>query len=260
MQQSDRMLLIELTEQLKAVASAVTEVRESQRGIERRLDAIEAGVERGRKAVEGAARTGYAQVEDLLALYRSIDTTEPLPRMRAFAAGPELMRFLFEEVAATGGARVLECGSGTSTVVLAYAMRSLGNGHVTALEHHAHYAEQTRRELAARGLSEWATVVEAPLKDVDLGGETWRWYDTAAVPEGTVDLLLVDGPPGNTGPHARYPAMPVLAPKLAEQALVVLDDADRPDERAIVARWVAEFPGFAKKRLKHERGTVLLRR
>jgi predicted O-methyltransferase YrrM len=260
MRTSDRMLLLALTERLEDLTAAVAELREAQERIERRLDAVEAGAEADRKAAKAAAHTGYAQLEDLLALYRAVDAPGPLPRMRDFAAGPEIVRFLFEEVLARGGARVLECGSGTTTVVLAHAMRSLGAGCVTALEHEPRYAAQTRRELAARGLEAWAAVVDAPLTDVSIGGETWRWYDTAGLPDGEVDVLLVDGPPAATGPQARYPALPVLAPRLAEGALVVLDDADRPDERAITARWTAEFAGFTSERLKHDRGTVLLRR
>ncbi|SDD86059.1 class I SAM-dependent methyltransferase [Glycomyces harbinensis] len=257
---SDRMLLIALTEQLNGLTAAVADLRETQRGIERRLESIEAGVESNRKAANAIARTSYAQVEDLLALYRSVGADGPLPRMRDFAAGPEIVRFLFDEVVARGGAQVLECGSGTTTVVLAHAMRSLGAGHVTALEHEPHYAAQTRADIADRGLGEWATVVDAPLTDVHLNGEAWRWYDTADLADGEVDLLLVDGPPQKTGPQARYPALPVLAPRLAKGALVVLDDADRPDERAITARWAAEFPEFDAERLQHDRGTVLLRR
>jgi len=260
MRPSDRMLLVELTEHLKSLTAAVAEVRETQRGIERRLSAIEAGVETNRKASDVFARTGFAQVEDLLALYRLVDTTEALPRMRDFAAGPELMRFLCEEAASRGGARVLECGSGTTTVVLAYVMRSLGAGHIMALEHDPHYAAQTRREIETRGLGEWATIVDAPLTAVNLDGEVWRWYDTTALPDGQVEMLLVDGPPAATGPQARYPALPVLAGRLTKEALVVLDDANRPDERAIAARWSTEFDEFQHERLAHDRGTVLLRR
>jgi predicted O-methyltransferase YrrM len=257
---SDRMLLIELTERLKAITGTLAELRGAQERIERRLEAIERDASSNRKAAKAIARTGYAQVEDLLALYRAVDPAEPLPRMRDFAAGPELLRFLYEEVARRGGAQVLECGSGTTTVVLAYVSRSVGAGHVTALEHDPHYAAQTRRELESRGLTAWARVVDAPLTDVDLDGEVWRWYEPKAIPHAEIEVLLVDGPPGATGPQARYPALPILADRLAKQAVVVLDDADRPDERAIASRWAAEFGEFEQEHLQHDRGTTVLRR
>ncbi|PRY60804.1 class I SAM-dependent methyltransferase [Glycomyces artemisiae] len=257
---SDRMLLVEITERLKRLGGAVDGVRETQTGIERRLDALEAEAAANRKALKASARTSYAQVEDLMALYRLAGPAGPLPRMRGWAAGPELTRFLAEEFTARGGARVLECGSGTTTVVLALVARALGTGQVTALEHDPHYAAQTRAELDARHLGGWGKVVDAPLTDVDLDGERWRWYDPDLVPHSEIDILLVDGPPGPTGPQARFPALPVLAERLAKDALVVLDDADRPDERAIAARWSDAHPDFTAEHLPHERGTLLLRR
>lgn len=258
--QSDRMLLIELVNRVRELTAAVESLGETQAALAERLAALEARAERGDKAAVGRARSAYAQFEDLLALYRDTDPERSLPRMRGWAAGPELLRFLYDEVMAHRRGRVVECGSGTTTVVMAYAMRSLGSGQVIALEHDPHYAALTRRELAERGLDEWAEVIDAELVDVPVDGAVWRWYDPAAIPSGAIDMLLVDGPPGGTGPEARYPALPLLFDRLAEGALVALDDADRPDERAIAQRWAERFPQFDSQLLGHERGTLVLRR
>ncbi|WP_051393104.1 class I SAM-dependent methyltransferase [Glycomyces arizonensis] len=254
------MLLIELANSVNELAGAIKELRDSQSEIMGRLDSLEQQLKQNRAAAKGQTRTGYAQFEDLLALYRDIDPGQSLPRMRNWAAGPELLRFLYEEIMERRRTGVLECGSGTTTVVMAYAMRSLGSGKVTALEHNPHYAALTRHELSERGLTEWAEVADAELSDVVIDGQAWRWYDVEAIPSGEIDMLLVDGPPGDTGPQARYPALPLLADRLSESALVVLDDANRADERAIVQRWTEQFPQFESQRLRHERGTVALRR
>jgi hypothetical protein len=70
------------------------------------------------------------------------------------------------------------------------------------------------------------------------------WYGTGAVAllPGTIELLLVDGPPGygEGMSHSRYPAMPALESRLAANAVVILDDADREAEREIAARWSEE--------------------
>ena len=42
----------------------------------------------------------------------------------------------------------------------------------------------------------------------------------------------------------RYPALPLLHLHLAEHALILLDDTNRPDERLIAQRWLAEIPGL----------------
>jgi len=109
----------------------------------------------------------------------------------------------------------------------------------------------------------WSKVWEAQAllrADAVVGDAAWPWYDLDAVPEGPFDLLLVDGPPASVGPEARYPAVPLLLDRLAKDALVVLDDTRRPDERAIGERWAAEFEGFALESLGHDHGTLVLRR
>lgn len=134
---------------------------------------------------------------------------------------------------------VLECGSGTSTVWLAFAMKHRGHGHVYALEHDPGFAEATREFLRINDLGEWATVVDTPLVEVEVGSEPYRWYDLTCLPDlPPVDLLFVDGPPAAIGKHSRYPAFPLLADRLADGAWLVLDDTVRQEERDIATLWI----------------------
>ncbi len=74
-----------------------------------------------------------------------------------------------------------------------------------------------------------------------LGGETLTWYDPAVFADlSDIDLLFVDGPPGKSGPLARFPAVPVLADRCRPGAVVLLDDGGRPQERRMADRWIAE--------------------
>ena len=99
--------------------------------------------------------------------------------------------------------------------------------------------------LRDRGLEKFATVVDAPLKDYRIGGTEYRWYD---IPDGEIDepidVLLVDGPPGTTGPMARYPAVPVLLDRLSTLATVLVDDANRDDEVEMTSLWQSQFNLF----------------
>ncbi|RRR96463.1 class I SAM-dependent methyltransferase [Glycomyces terrestris] len=213
-----------------------------------------------RRLVREWNRMVYAEIEDLTALYRDIEPDRALPPLHGWAAGPDLARYLYRRVVEDGRTRVLECGSGSTTVVLAYALKSVGRGHVHALEHDPRFAEATRAMLKERGLDQWATVLDAPLTDVEVEGAPWRWYDPAVLPAAPIDLLLVDGPPGTTGPQARYPALPVLVDRLAEDAVVVLDDTRRDDEHRIGERWAERFEGWSLRSLPHDHGTIVLSR
>lgn len=252
---------------LDAIAAAVEDLREPGGDIARlhqRLESIGETVERipnqTKKAVRTWTRTVYAELEDLEALYRDINPDRALPPMRGWAAGADLSRFLYSEVTANGRRNIVECGSGSTTVILAYALRANGSGIVTALEHQEEFAEATRRLLAERGLSDWARVVHAPLTDVKIGAEEFTWYEPGRIPDGPIDLCFVDGPPQTVGDAARYPAVPLMRDRLAADAAIVLDDAHRSDERAVGERWQAELPDFTAQRLFHDYGTLVLRR
>ncbi len=140
---------------------------------------------------------------------------------------------------------VLELGSGMSTIVIARLLRELGTGRLLAVEHDDAWAYRVQVQLEREGLADRATVVRAPLGPNGPGRGDAEWYDevalTAALDDvgDAVEVLIVDGPPAfRPGTeHARYPALGVLADRLAPGALVVLDDVERAGEQDVLARW-----------------------
>jgi predicted O-methyltransferase YrrM len=154
---------------------------------------------------------------------------------------------------------VLECGSGSSTVLIAECLRRLGGGRIVSLDHDEGYAGQTRRMLRERGLEGVAQVVHAPLVEREIEGERTRWYDFDPATLGEpVDFLFVDGPPAYSGPEARAPALPLLRPHLSPRAVVLLDDGNRAEERRLAERW-AERAGWELERLPWGQGAWVVR-
>ncbi len=151
-----------------------------------------------------------------------------------FAARTPFLAAAIAEVAQTDGA-VLECGSGLSTILLAAMARSRGLRYV-ALEHDPAWHARVRWALRLCGLP-GSAVRLTPLRTF----EGFAWYDLRRVPlPRWVSVVLCDGPPGTiTG--GRYGLLPRLRGRLRHRSRIVLDDADRPAEQAIVARWEAEF-------------------
>lgn len=204
----------------------------------------------------------YRRTEALFALYSAIQPEKPLPAPRQYMASPELLRAVASSVLELRPGCVLELGGGTSTLVAAYALRKTGTGHIISLDHEAQYVEQTNQLLRAHGLDDIAKVMHAPLVEVSAGDHRGRWYDTSVLArEGidSIDLLIVDGPPGKDQPHARYPALPMFAEKLSARAWVIVDDATRKDEAEMVQRWKATFPRFNVESMPTEKGTTYLK-
>ena len=188
-------------------------------------------------------RTLRSQNEAALDARRIIDHGAfPLPRAGGWAASSDLLALLGELTLARRPAHIVELGSGLSTVFLAELLRRHGHGRITSIDHDAQYAEQTRERLRARGLDDLVTVVCAPIREQEIEGARYPWYDCEQLEDvDCIDLLLVDGPIGSSARSCRYPALPVFKGRLSADAVIVVDDADRDDERAMVAAWSADY-------------------
>ena len=196
--------------------------------------------------------------ESYAPLCRRLGFDQGIPWTKHWTAAADFLGLLADEVLARRSSAILECGSGLSTLVLARCCQLAGRGRVVSLESGAEFAGATRRWLAAYGLESFTEVIHAPLRGIRLGEGDWQWYDPESLPQGLFDLLVVDGPPAFLQPLSRYPALPLLADRLAQDALLILDDAARADERAVVSRWLEEFPGLSHRFVETERGCSVL--
>ena len=145
------------------------------------------------------------------------------------------------EVSARERPTVVECGSGFSTLRLAEIVHERG-GRLVSLEHDASWAarvaRRTRRRRAGRDRARRARAAGAAPARTRRAALVRASTRCVAFPR-AIDVLLVDGPPAFE-PGAglsRYPALPALAERLAPDAVVVLDDIDRPGEREVLSAW-----------------------
>lgn len=181
----------------------------------------------------------------LLSKFR-IDSTDA-PDIGGWSATVPVICTLVKEILEypSGLRSTLDVGSGTSTFWSALAMRERGEGKCVALEHNPVYAKLLRQRLRAHGLEQWAEVVDAPLitwsPQLDYPCENTRipdrWYDTGQLEGEKFGLVFVDGPPGDSGVYSRLPALEELWHYLAEDAVIVLDDTIRLEEREIAEIW-----------------------
>lgn len=200
-----------------------------------------------KKFIRASAEREFRQIEALISLNTAMGLPYPLAQTRGWASSPDLLLTLYRVVAEKQPKVIVECGSGTSTVVLARAAREYG-GRVISLDHEEKFAAATRAELTRQGLS--ADVRTAPLVRVN----EMLWYDLTGLADiSDIELLFVDGPPSDTGELARYPAVPLLWDRCAQNVTILLDDTIRADEKAVSQRWVNEF-GLALTTIGLEKG------
>jgi predicted O-methyltransferase YrrM len=129
------------------------------------LASVTLPLDRGLELTSAAGWALDGRVREVLAELEAEDAREQEiglpPEQRSLAVGPASGAALFGIVAANAGCDVLEVGAsrGYSSIWLAAAARACG-GSVVSLEADAVKCEAWRRNIAAAGLGEWATLVE----------------------------------------------------------------------------------------------------
>lgn len=219
-------------------------------------------VKRVRQGVQTDLMQTYRQLEALQNLYAIGNVERPIPASRVWAASPDLLLFLVGLVERERPKLIVECGSGLSSLWFGVALRKFGiEGRVIALEHDEQFGEQTRGQVHRHGLADLVEVRSAELESYELGDTTFQWYARKAWDDlADIDVLFVDGPPTDTGEHARYPAYPLLGERMSESGVVVLDDMVRKDEQQVLARWLEEHPELTDERVRLEKHAALVRR
>lgn len=179
-----------------------------------------------------------------------------------YSATPDLILIVVEELLHRQPKVCVELGAGVSTLVLARIIRGQNLGcKLISIEHDAAYAAKLREEVLSEGLETVVTIIEAPLEPVAVDGYRGPWYSRAGWVDdlGPIEILLVDGPPKICHPEIRFAAIPLLAPRLAPGALIVLDDARRKPERRALAAWKNMLPGSSAEYRDSGHGIGLLR-
>lgn len=126
---------------------------------------------------------------------------------------------------------ILECGSGATTLLMGMVTRTCGI-EIFSLEHHPRWHQKMTRTLQRYGMDH-VHVLQAPLKD--FGEYDWYDIDKARIPSG-IELVVCDGPPGNIK-GSRYGLIPEMKDKLADSCTILLDDANRSNERRVMESW-----------------------
>lgn len=243
--------------------------------VTRRLSKVDEGlstlsgqvVEQGRKAsaemrsLERANKLNYEQLEAYIDIRNLIHPRAPMPSLRGWAASPDVVRFLAETVRRQRPKLIVECGSGSSGIWLGYLAEQIKPARVVCLEHDERYWRMSRDLVRAHDLDDVVDVRLAQLTNWEHGGQTYSWYDVAALDDLTdIGLLFVDGPPGTTGPQARFPAVPLLFPRCDDDAVIVLDDAEREEELAVSDGWLDEYPELERAMVHFDKGAHVFTR
>lgn len=151
----------------------------------------------------------------------------PHPMPNDYSISLELAEYLRQLVSDMERCRVLELGSGISTVLIAECLKDKTSSHIESLEDNERQAERINKFLHDDGLGFPSMVFHSKLLPDD-------FYDWLPFVGEQYEVILVDGPSGqhqSRGLASRYFRY------LSDGGYVILDDTHRPYEASVVVDW-----------------------
>jgi len=192
-------------------------------------------------------------------LQKELDFIDELPVTEDWSAAADFLFLIKEYCIEKKPEVIVECSSGLTSLILAKCCQINSMGKVYSLENGKEYADISQLNLNNAGLDDWAHIVHAPLEAVSINDNNYDWYSLSEMPESSIDMLVIDGPPGFIQKHSRFPAIPLLFDKLSDQSRVFLDDAARDEEKELVAMWLQMYPFIEHEYIETERGCSVLK-
>lgn len=192
------------------------------------------------KMIEGKLSNYFSQQEALNEIKRMFPDLSFFPLTRGWAGSPDFLLKLVELIVSESPKYIVELGSGVSSVVLGAAMKKFSQGKVDSFDHEQSFTFKSKRLLEINELSDIVNITYSPLTVQNFQDTEWQWYDESRIKEieNGIDLLVVDGPPRFLQDRSRFLALPILFDKLSTNSTIVLDDANRENEKQVVEDWL----------------------
>ncbi|MDH2012961.1 methyltransferase FkbM [Pseudomonas juntendi] len=264
-QQKQSTATVPATYEKNAVQNLSEEVQRQHATLSEQIKQQNAEMIKVRQSLERTVRSemlnAAQQLEAFMGVQNFLNHGEYLPGMHGWPISPDFALYLVELINANDYDLVIEFGSGTSTVIVAKILKKLAPQRQVkratlqvAFEHLEQYHAQTLDDLTQAHMNEEVDLVLAPLVPYEAAdGTIYSYYDCKSKLTELATkiksyrhkikiLVIVDGPPGSTGTHARYPAVPVVLQHFNGAMFdIVLDDYKRSDEKEVAQMWLEEI-------------------
>src|SRR5699024_341593 len=163
----------------------IEELEQAMRASGKMFSELEAKIQKTARSnsnhVSQTVRHSTSEIEALLQIYsRFTDTKLPMPSTGGWALDARSLAHLIALFEEKRPQRILEIGSGTSTIWLADLCQSFG-GKVVTLDHLEKYLNQTRAAIRSHGLENYVDARFAPLEETRCGEASYKWYSQEAL-------------------------------------------------------------------------------
>lgn len=187
------------------------------------------------KTIDTKINNSISQIESLMAIYNFLPDLKYLPPSRGWAGSPDFLLKILDIIFKKKPHLIVELGSGLSSVIIGSALKRINQGKLISFDHDEQFFNETKDNVNFNNVESYVNLNYTPLITYENG---YKWYDFKKVNiDDKIDLLIVDGPPRIIQQNSRFPALPYLLDKLSEDCIIILDDANRVDEKEIIKKW-----------------------
>ncbi|MGB2887240.1 MAG: class I SAM-dependent methyltransferase [Candidatus Acidiferrales bacterium] len=179
----------------------------------------------------------YAQLAAFTEIKEIVGPRVPVGPFREWAISPDALVVVLRDLISRTAPKVVEFGSGESTIAIAATLRSGGQGSLLTIEHDGSFAKKVIERLNRHGLADHAEVRIVPMRDYEscMGLPRFTSYDLGGL-EKDFDIALVDGPiVGQFGGPTRAVPVGWCVERLTKGRVTYLDDAYRSAEKDVIA-------------------------
>ncbi len=214
------------------------------------------------KQINKKSLDNFHQFESLTTLLHFIKPIYPLPKSREWAASPDFLKLLFQIIIDEKPKTIVEAGSGLSSIIIGYTLKQFGiNGKLYSLDDKIQFSVKSKEQIVKHGLSDYVNIIHSPIQDYNSENDNFRWYNKKVLEDvKDIDLLIIDGPGPDVSDNPRYGALRLLYDKLSKNAVIILDDGERPVEKRIVENWINLYDDLKTEYIDLEKGAFILRK
>jgi predicted O-methyltransferase YrrM len=178
-----------------------------------------------------------------------------------FAIEEKFANYLINLIFLEKPLNIIELGSGLSTLLILKAAEKIGyTPNFISFDSDEYFLSETKNRLDSESILESSVkLIFSPIVDIDLFDKRYKWYSIHGnnINLDKLDLIVIDGPVGTLCKNSRYPALHFFKKYIKKGTIVILDDANRLDEKEIVELWRKEFLGIVSvKKIDSDRGII----
>lgn len=171
-----------------------------------------------------------------------------------WALGEEVFEIILNELKGVEINRLVEFGSGSSSVRLCQAFE---NADIYSIEHDEEYVAKSRELKEEYPATDNLKIIYAPLQWHKFNGRLYKSYSKVELPD-NLDAVLIDGPPYWTR-RGREFCMYQVYDKVKKGGKIFLDDASRSSEIKMVRNWLSLYPNsFVCEKYETKKGFLVL--